>query len=140
MKIKTLELIKGRFMSGFHPNRPEGQGWPEFLGEVYETGFQQGADNRDEQVRSWYTLPIKDWKLNGTGPIGCDKCGGALYKVRAKHPYPPEKALEGRLICPTCAIEILEGIYDNLYPNNQAKESTPNPNERIAGGTPPQNL
>lgn len=90
----------------------------------FKKAFEMGANNRDEQIRSWHELPIKDWKKNGTGPIGCDKCGGALYKVRAKHPYPPEKALEGRLICPTCAIEILEGIYDNLYPNNVAQTNT----------------
>ena len=39
----------------------------------------------------------------------CNKCAGSPVKIRGKHPGDPD-----RDVCPTCAREILEHIYDNL--------------------------
>ena len=70
---------------------------------------------RDEQILSWFKLPIKEpYKDMRLGPIACDMCGGGLYKVRSVYPGDAP-----RLICPTCAIEILGSIVANLHPNNQ---------------------
>lgn len=72
---------------------------------------------RDEQILSWFKLPIKLPLEGHIGPISCDECGGVLWRVRGRHPDEPRRA-----ICPTCAIEILETLQGNLYPNNQAMQ------------------
>ena len=59
-----------------------------------------------KRVDSWFTLPIKENKL---GAVSCDVCGGILFIVRAKEPK-----REKRVICPTCCIETLEMLKDNL--------------------------
>ncbi len=102
----------------FHPEKAE-----KWLRSFAQKVREGAIEERDQQILSWREIPIKGLKADGTGPIGCDKCGGALYKVRAKYPANMEEIMQGRLICPTCAIETLEHIYSNLYPNNQSARS-----------------
>jgi len=80
---------------------------------------EEAVNHRDSQILSWFKLPIKPTEPMKIGPIFCDSCGGTLWFVRGRHPNEPK-----RIVCPTCAIEILESIVSNLYPNNQAKTET----------------
>lgn len=93
---------------------------------------QDVIDARDEQILSWFKLPIKNFE-NKLGEFQCDMCGGRLFYVRARYPYDPNRA-----VCPTCAIEILETLQSNLFPNNQEQESTPQSNEHTPSKPPHQ--
>lgn len=91
----------------------------QFIKSFLAEELERQKEERDKQILSWHELPIK--KTDKLGLIRCDLCGGDLFRVRGR--YPDE---EKRLVCPTCAIEILESIYSNLYPNNQASSISPN--------------
>ena len=79
-------------------------------------------EGRDRDILSWHKLPIKKQADGEIGPIICDCCGGVLFRIRGK--FPKE---DRRIICPTCAIEILEDIYSNLNTEtSQQKNEMPN--------------
>mgnify|MGYP003395717940 CR=1 FL=1 len=79
--------------------------------------IEQGRNERDTQILSWFKMPIKYKENNQLGQVCCDVCGGKLFVVRSKYPHG-----EMRTVCPTCAIEILEQITSNLFPNNLASK------------------
>ena len=66
-----------------------------------------------KQILSWYKLPIKSINER-LGLLRCDVCRSDLCRVRAKYPKG-----EPRIICPTCCIETLESITDNLKGTEQ---------------------
>ncbi len=71
-----------------------------------------------KNILSWYKLPIKEEKPLGL--LKCDVCGSDLCRVRARYPRG-----ESRIICPTCCIETLESITDNLQGEDQQAKNTP---------------
>ena len=78
---------------------------------------REAVEDRERQIASWHKIPVKFAEEGKLGPITCDMCGGILFMVRGKHPGESR-----RTMCPTCAIEIIESIYSNLYPANQARQ------------------
>ena len=85
-------------MTKLKSNPPVGEGEKEF-----EEGKLQGYKN----VRSWfdnfnYPFLKEDSKT-------CGVCGGKLTTIRGRYPHTPK-----RKTCPTCSMEILESIVDNL--------------------------
>lgn len=75
---------------------------------AYEAGKEQGIRN----VGKWYKLPVYT-DFNGS----CNVCGGLPVKIRGRNPKEPE-----RKICPTCAQETVEGIFESCN-NRDACES-----------------
>ena len=91
----------------------------QFIHEVREKTIAE----RDAQIMSWNKIPIKGKLGEDITKTVCGVCGQVLAIIRGKYPNDSQ-----RLVCPCCAIEILESIYSNLYPNSQACRS-----ETIAG-------
>ncbi len=101
--------------------------------KFFESKIQTLIANREKEaeektfkiVGSWYKVPIrqgmKPTNVKGLGLSaggGCEVCGGALVKVRGRHP-----GEDDRQVCSTCAVEILESILDNCN-NRQACSET----------------
>jgi len=66
----------------------------------------EGAYVKKEHVLSWFKIPIKQIDI---GKFNCNVCGGDLYRIRGRYPKD-----EKRDVCPTCAVEVLESITNNL--------------------------
>ena len=83
-----------------------------------EKEIEDAINHRDEQIRSWFKIPVYPEEEGKLGRLNCPQCGDGLVRIRGRYPNMPT-----RDICATCAIESLEGIVGNLYPNNQANQS-----------------
>ena len=81
-----------------------------------------------EKIRGWFGIPIKQIDL---GKPDCDVCGGILHRIRGRHPNE-----EKRFVCPTCAIESLEYLRDQLsYQEQQALTQPNNPKQYDSNST-----
>ncbi len=91
------------------------------------TAHAVGREEAFKNVGSWYKAPIRKGmtmtkNIDGTGGLvdaGCEVCGGKLVMVRGRHP-----GEENRQTCPTCALDIIEGILDSCN-NRQAYSAKP---------------
>ena len=68
--------------------------------------IETAVKDREKQILSWFDIPVKADVL---GAMNCDKCGGVLFRIRGRFPRDVK-----RIVCPTCAVEILESIYSQL--------------------------
>lgn len=80
---------------------------------------ERTRDERDTQILSWLKIPIWPEEEGKLGRIVCPTCGDSLIRIRGPFPNTPP-----RDVCATCAIETMEMIKGNLYPNNQATSSS----------------
>jgi len=78
--------------------------------------FPQPKEIEKETVRKWIKIPVK--VIDKPQVMACDVCGGYLCAIRASSPQG-----DRRFCCPTCAIEILEQIENNLQEPNSSKQT-----------------
>ncbi len=82
--------------------------------------YEDGKNERDKQIQSWFKIPIYPTEEGKLGRINCPQCGDGLVRIRATNPRE-----NPRDVCATCAIEILETVVQNLYPHNQPSQEAP---------------